>query len=216
MNRTNSAGFVPVSLILNFVLAILLVAVGGFGIWAFMNYQDHKNNVDVKVADAVAVAKEEQAKEDEAVFAEKEKMPTRQLTGPVDLGALTLDYPKTWSVYLSNNGNNNQFEAFLHPGAIAALGSGTPYALQVNVINNSYETTVASYQSQVKEGTLKSSPIKLNDVDGLRLDGKFNDVVNGSMVLFKVRDKTLRLLTQTPAFVSDFDKIILPSLKFNK
>jgi hypothetical protein len=216
MNRTNSAGFVPVSLILNIVLAILLVAAGGFGIWAFMNYQDHKNNVDAKVADAVVIAKEEQAKEDEVTFAEKEKMPTRQLTGPVDLGALSLEFPKTWSVYLANNGGNNQFEAFLNPGAIASLSSGTPYALQVNVINNSYETTVAGYQAQVKEGALKSSTIKLNDVDGLRLDGKFSDSVNGSMVLFKIRDKTLRLLTQTPNFVSDFDKIILPSLKFNK
>src|SRR5688572_19100416 len=107
MKRSSSAGFVPISLILNIVLSVLILAIGGFAIWAFMGYQDHKNNVDQKVAAAVKIAKADQQEEDAAAFAEQEKQPTRQLAGPQDLGGVTFNYPKTWSVYISNSGTNN-------------------------------------------------------------------------------------------------------------
>lgn len=216
MKRSSSAGFVPVSLILNFVLAVILVGVSGFAIWAFMEYQDHKNNVDGKVATAVKDAKAEQQKEDQAAFLEQEKLPTRELTGPAELGAVSVSYPKTWSVYLGNNGENNQFEAYLHPGAVPSTQSRTSYALRVSVVNASYESTTQSYNQKVKEGELKASAVKVNETDGLRLDGKFTETTQGSMVLFKVRDKTLKVYTENNTFVADFDKIILPSLKFNK
>lgn len=216
MERKNSAGFVSASVVLSILFGLLFVGASGFGVWAFMNYQDQKDNVDAKIASAVKVAKDEQSKEDETVFAEKEKQPTRQLIGPVDLGALSLDYPKTWSVYLENNGSGSQFSAILHPGAVTSTQQRAPYALRVNVVNSTYENMVATYQSQVNGGSLKALPIKLNDTDGLRIDGKFSDTITGSMVLFKIRDKTLTLLTESPTFVPDFDKIILPSLKFNK
>jgi hypothetical protein len=215
MKRSSSAGFVPVSLVLNFVLAVILVGVAGFSIWAFMNYQDQKNNVDAKIADAVRVAKTAQQREDQTAFQEQEKLPTRKLTGPTELGAVTFDYPKTWSVYLDHNGDNNQFEAYLHPGAVPSLQSRAAYALRVSVVNASYESTLANFQQPVKEGTLKASPVSVNEVNGTRLDGKFSDSTQGSMVLFKVRDKTLRVFTESTTFVSDFDKVILPSLKFN-
>lgn len=216
MKRSHSAGFVPVSLVLNFVLAIVLVGVTGFAIWAFVNYQDQKNNVDAKIADAVKVGKADQQKEDQATFLEQEKLPTRKLTGPEELGGLSVDYPKTWSVYLDHNGDNNQYEAYLYPGAVPSLQRTTPYALRVSVINSSYDSVLAGLQQSVRDGTLKVSPIKVNDSDGVRIDGKFTDTTQGSMVLFKVRDKTLRVLTESTSFVPDFDKIIIPSLKFNK
>ncbi|HKX73283.1 MAG TPA: hypothetical protein VJM32_04685 [Candidatus Saccharimonadales bacterium] len=215
MKRSSSAGFVPVSLILNFVLAVILVGVSGFAIWAFVEYQDHKNNVDGKVAAAVKDAKADQQKEDQAAFLEQEKLPTRELTGPAELGGVSLAYPKTWSVYLANNGENSQYEAYLHPGAVPSTQNRTSYALRVSVVNASYESTTASYSQKVKEGELKASPIKVNELDGLRLDGKFTETIQGSMVLFKIRDKTLRVYTENNTYVADFDKIVLPSLKFN-
>lgn len=216
MKRSSSAGFVPVSLVLNFILAIVLVGVAGFAIWAFVNYQDQKDNVDAKVAEAVQDAKAAQQKEDQAAFLEQEKLPTRKLTGPEELGSVTIDYPKTWSVYLANNGDKNRFEAYLHPGAVPALDSRSAYALRVSVVDTSYEASVKSFDQRVRDGDLKATPTKLNSTDGLRLDGNFSDTVEGSMVLFKVRDKTLRVFTENKSFVGDFDKIILPSLKFNK
>lgn len=216
MKRSSSAGFVPVSLVLNFVLGIILVGVAGFAIWAYVNYQDHKNNVDGKVTEAVKEAKTLQQKEDQAAFLEQEKLPTRKLSGPDELGGVIVDYPKTWSVYIHNNGVENQFEAYLHPGAVPSLNSRTPYALRVSVVNVGYEETVLTFQEQVKNGKLKSSPVKLNEIDGVRLDGTFSETTQGSMVLFKVRDKTLKVFTESTAFVPDFDKVILPSLRFNK
>jgi hypothetical protein len=216
MKRSSSAGFIPVSLILNFVLAIVLVGVAGFAIWAFVNYQDHKDNVDGKVAEAVKEAKAVQQQEDQAAFLEQEKLPTRKLTGPEELGGVSVDYPKTRSVYLANNGEKNRFEAYLHPGAVPALESRTPYALRVSILDSSYESTVNSYSQKVKEGALKATTVNVNNTDGMRLDGSFSDNIQGSMVLFKVRDKTLRVYTENTSFVADFDKIILPSLKFNK
>jgi hypothetical protein len=35
-------------------------------------------------------------------------------------------------------------------------------------------------------------------------------------VLFKIRDKTLEVYTQSPNFASDFDNIVLKTLEFNK
>lgn len=216
MKRSSSAGFVPVSLILNFVLAVVLVGVAGFAIWAFVQYQDHKNNVDGKVAAAVKDAKAAQQKEDQTAFLEQEKLPTRKLIGPDELGAVSVDYPKTWSVYIGNNGENNAYEAYLYPGAVPSTQGRVAYALRVSVVNASYDSTVANYTQKVKEGEIKASAIKVNDADGVRLDGKFSETTQGSMVLFKVRDKTLKVYTENSSFVGDFDKIILPSLKFNK
>lgn len=216
MKRSSSAGFVPVSLILNFVLAVVLVGVAGFAIWVFVQYQDHKNNVDGKVAVAVKEAKAAQQKEDQAAFLEQEKLPTRKLTGPEELGGVAVDYPKTWSVYIGNNGENNAYEAYLYPGAVPSTQGRVAYALRVSVVNASYESTVANYTQKVKEGEIKAAAVKVNDADGVRLDGKFSETTQGSMVLFKVRDKTLKVYTENTSFVGDFDKIILPSLKFNK
>jgi hypothetical protein len=217
MNSSRSAGFVPISIILNVVLAVLVLSVGAFAIWAYMEYQDHKNNVDTKVTAAVKDAKTQQKKEDDAAFAEQEKLPTRQLVGPDELGSVTLDYPKTWSVYVGSNGVvNPTYEAYLYPGAVPPTNSNTPFALRVTVANTTYEAALQQMDSFVKTGDLKASSVTLNGVAGVRYDGKIASNIQGSLVIFKVRDKSLKVYTETDTFRGDFDKIILPSLKFNK
>lgn len=53
---------------------------------------------------------------------------------------------------------------------------------------------------------------------GIKLDGAIGQsqqgAQNGSMVIIKVRDKTLKIYTQSTSFSADFTKIILPSLTF--
>lgn len=214
MKRSHSAGFVPVSLILNIVLGVLFVAASGAAIWAYVNYQDQKNNVDAKISDAVKTAQTVQQKSDQSTFTEAEKLPTRTINGPAELGSLSLAYPKTWSVYLDQTGD--QYEAYLYPLVVPALQSDTPYALRISILNSSYDTNVATYQSAVKSGALTATPATLSGVNGLRLDGKFSDNIVGSIVLVPIRDKTIRIGTQSTVFQSDFDKIVLPSVKFNK
>lgn len=203
-------------LVTTIVLAILTVGFGGISIWAYVNYLDQKNNVDAKISTAVAEAKRTQTADDEKLFVEREKQPTREIVGPDDLGRLSLSYPKTWSVYLDKNGTGNQYEAYFYPAVVPPLSLKTPNALRISIENSPYETQLASFQELVKSGALKASPVAAQGETGTRLDGAFSKTVQGSMVLFKVRDKTIKVFTESTAFQSDFNTIVLPSLKFNK
>lgn len=215
MQQHNQQGLIHPLLLSTIVLAVFVVGLGAFGIWSFLNYQDQKNNVDAKVTAAVADAKRQQSAEDEQLFAEREKEPTRQLVGPEDLGRVTLNYPKTWSVLITKDGSNNQYEVYMNPGVVLAPASKNIYALRVIVEGKSYESIVAEYQDLVKKGDLKATPIAIEGKNGTRLDGNFSKDVQGSMVIFKVRDKTLRVFSESRTFQADFDNIILKSLKFN-
>lgn len=204
-------------LITSIVLGVLTVGLSTFAVWAYLNYQDQKNNVDAKIAAAVSDAKREQSEEDQRTFAEQEKLPTRQLVGPADLGQVKLSYPKTWSVYIDKDGSSgSSYEAYLHPLTVPPLSGNTPYALRISIVNTRYESVLASFNERIRNGNLRSSPVTLAEVDGVRLDGAFSNTVRGSMVLFKIRDKTLQVYTQAEAYMGDFNDIVLKSLVFNK
>lgn len=217
MIRNDQRGEVNPLLLISIVLTVLVLGLGSFGIWSYVNYSDQKNNVDQKISAAVAVAKQQQTTADQASFAEQEKQPTRQFTGPDDLGRVQLSYPKTWSVYVDKDGSNNtNYEAYFAAGVVPPIDSKVPYALRITVENKTYDDVLKAFQDTVKKGDLKSSPVTLQGQTGTRLDGNFSKTVSGSMVLFKVRDKTLEVYTQSPTFASDYNNIILPSLIFNK
>lgn len=213
MNK-NEAGAVIGALILNVVLTLLVLIFGSVMIWALVNYNDAKNNVDAKVEVATAEAKKVQAEEDEKKFAEREKQPLRPFISPDDLGGVTFNYPKTWSAFIEKSGNGS-FEAFLHPGVVHPPSARQPYALRVSIETRPYDQVLNTYSAMVKRGDLRSTPVTVNGFSGNRLDGKFSKDVNGAMVIFKVRDKTLRVYTETQAYLNDFNTIILPGLKFN-
>lgn len=204
-----------VLLIPTIILGVLTLTFGSLGIWAYVNYNDQKNNVDQKISAAVASAKKEQTEEDQKLFLEREKEPYRQFIGPDDLGRPTFNYPKTWSVYVGRNDSGNEYQAYFQPGVVPPTNSQTPYALRVGVESRGYEDTLRSYETLVKRGDLKSSPIAIQGMNGTRLDGNFSKTIKGSMVLFKVRDKTLRVYTESDTFRPDFDAIILKDLSFN-
>lgn len=216
--RYSESGTSHPLLVVTIVLAFLTVGLGGFSVWAFVNYQDQKNNVDAKIADAVAEAKTAQSEADQAKFAEQEKQPTRQIVGPTDLGKVTFSYPKNWSVYIDKDGtgNNASYEAYFYPGSVPPLSTDTPYALRTTITSGKYETVLATFNDRLKTGKLTASPVTISGVDGMRLDGAFSDKVRGSMVLLKIRDKTLQLYTEAETFKADFDTYILKTLEFNK
>ena len=54
-------------------LVILVLVFGSFGVWAYVNYLDQKQNVDAKVEEATAKAVLENSKKLEADFEKKEK-----------------------------------------------------------------------------------------------------------------------------------------------
>jgi hypothetical protein len=207
-------GAVSGLLISTIVLLVLVLGFGSVMIWALMNYYDQRDNVDQKIAVAVAEAEEIQAEELEAEFIEREKEPTRRFSGPADLGGVTFKYPKTWSVYVDTS-RNNTMEAYLHPGSVHGVRPVRPYALRISVENSAYEDALKRYQRAIDNGDLRSVRAKVRDFEGIRLNGKFSDIVEGSMVIFKIRDKTLKVYTEAPNFRGDFNNIILKSLNFN-
>lgn len=202
-------------LIASILLGLLAAGFAGGFAWAYGNYVDQRDNVSKKVISAVSEARKQQTADDEKQFIEREKLPTRKLVGPNDLGSVSVDYPKTWSVYVSKDGDNGQYEAYLQPGIVPAVESTTAYATRVVINETSYESSLKSYEGLVKKGDLKSSPITIGKFTGVRLDGKFSQTRNGSAVLFKVRDKTLTVATDASSYKGDFDSIVLKTLTFN-
>lgn len=213
MNRNPQSGEVNPLLITSLFLGILTITLAAVSVWAYMNYSDQKNNTDQKIAVAVDAAKDIQAKKLEEQFSQREKSPFRTFTGPSDLGSVSFQYPKTWSVHTAEE--TRGLETYLQPNVVPPIDREQAFALRVTVDNTSYENTIRNFQRLVERGDLKSNAVKINDFTGIRVDGKFSDKRSGSVVVFKIRDKTLVLATDSTSFIDDFDKIVLNSLTFN-
>jgi hypothetical protein len=201
-------------LVVNIALIVLVLGLGSVMIWALTNYSDQKNNVDQKIATAVEVAKDEQADADEKDFIEREKEPFKDFVGPVDLGAVTFKYPKTWNLYVPQ-GRGNEFNAYFHPDRVHGIDGDMPYAMRVSIRNESYQEVLDDYTDLIEDGFVKSKRVTVNEFEGNRLDGTFSDTIEGSVVVFKIRDKTLLVYTELANFRKDFNNIILKTLNFN-
>lgn len=198
------------------MLGIAVLILVGLSIFLYFQYSEQKSNVDSKIDKAVAVAKKDQSDEDEKKFAEREKEPNRQFVGPDDYGRLTFSYPKTWSTYVATptTGGGDAFRAYLHPVFVPMVDSKERFALRVVIDGTQFDRTVAQYESLVKKGDLKSSQFSANGQSGTRLDGNFTKDLRGSVVIFKIRDKTVSIFTDADTFKPDFENIV-KSVKFN-
>ena len=48
----------------------------------------------------------------------------------------------------------------------------------------------------------------------MRVDGQLTETINGSVVILKLRDKTLQMFVDSHDFVNDFNKTVLATLKY--
>lgn len=211
----SESGAVNPLVVSNILVGLLAVGLAAFGVWSYVNYTDQKDNVDSKVAVAVADAKKEQAAKDEADFVEREKEPNRTFVGPDDLGRVTFAYPKTWSVYVGKDGTSGEYEAYLHPVVVPTVANTQPYAVRVVIKNEGYDETLKAFERKVTTKELTSAPVTIGEFKGIRLDGAFTKERKGSTVVFKVRDKTLMVASDSESFTKDFNETVLPSLSFN-
>ena len=98
---------------------ILFLIAGSLAIWAYMQYSREKSSVDSKVAIEVAKGKSEQAESDQKKFSEEAKNPRIEFVGPAEYGRVSFMYPKTWSVYIGNDGSDRgDYKAYLHPVSV--------------------------------------------------------------------------------------------------
>jgi len=186
-----------------------------------MGRQDYKQNSDKKVAAAVEIAKKqtETAKDNE--FLEKEKYPLRHYTGPSAYGSVDIQYPKTWSAYVTESGNGSTpISGYFHPSFIPSTQQGqssNSFALRLEVASTSYDQALKQFDGNIKQGKIKVSPYKapkVQSVLGARLDGEIVTGKQGSMVLIPLRDKTLKIWTEATNFRGDFDNIIMANIVF--
>ena len=189
---------------------ILFLIAGSLAIWAYMQYSHEKSNVDSKVAIEVAKGKSEQAESDQKKFSEEAKNPRIECVGPSEYGRVSFMYPRTWSVYIENDGSNRgDYKAYLNPVAVpSASNKASRFALRLEIINKNLDTVLNDYQSRLKKGELTSSSTEFNGISATRIDGTFEKELRGSVVLMKVRDKTIRFSTDADTFKPDFQTIL--------
>lgn len=224
MKKYNQSGGIVVVLSDILLIAALIAAVA-FGWWAFQERQDYKSNFDKKVNEKVAKAEAAQKSQLEAEFAEREKSPNKTFKGSATYGSITFNYPKTWSGYVSQSNTSTPINSYFFPDIVPGVESSgstpTAYALRVELVDADYAQTVDQFDSQIQQGKLSAKayvPPKMSGVanvqTGTRFDGELEPNIQGSMVIIKVRDKTLKIYTQSSQFINDFSSTILQSLTF--
>lgn len=216
--RTLEHGAINGSIFAIVALVILVLVFGSFGIWAYINYMDQKQNVDSKVAEASAAAVLENSKKLEADFEKREKEPMRQFAGPSDYGRLTFEYPKTWSVYQATDvskGGGVTYQAYLNPIYVPPVSASQKIAVRITIEQKTYDQAVAVYNDLIKKQSLKSSVYSDGVHTGTKLVGNFNQDIYGTAVLIKMRDRTLTMRTDGDVFKNDFEAL-LKTVKFNE
>lgn len=208
-------------------IAIIALSLGmvtfiGLFIWINAEYSEAKEeyrDVDVKVSDAVNKAKDEQYKADQAEYVELEKYPFKTFAGPADYGELSFEYPKTWSVYVAAAATEGgDFNAYFNPVQVDAVGKDTINALRVTIRTKSFDEVAAEYKKAMerKDSGLTMEAVTIaGDTPANRYTGKIpNTDLSGYIVVFKIRDKTVILQTDSVLFKDDFDKL-LETIKYN-
>ncbi|HEX8350307.1 MAG TPA: hypothetical protein VF598_10120 [Hymenobacter sp.] len=205
------------------ILAVLLL-VGSivFGAWAFTSREDYRVNVEEKIAIAVKVAKQEEGIAKDKEHAEAEKQPLKSYNGPEAFGSVGVQFPKTWSGYVQDEGGSAPLDTYFHPGVVPSLSAkGKAYALRVQVVEQAYSKVVSDMNKDVAAKKVTAAAYALPKqpkVVGVRFDGAIGgsgkDVITGAMVVMPVRDKTLKIWTESPLFVADFNGFILPNVTF--
>ena len=208
------------------IIAVSLVAITFIGlfIWMFVQYNDAQSDLDGKLAIAAAEARDEQATKDEEEFLDREKYPYKTFSGPADYGQLTFEYPKTWSVYVAADASSGgDFNAYFNPIQVDAVGKETINALRVSIRNKSFDDVTEEYQKAMNkknsnltvESVTIGSEEKGTSVTANRYTGTIpNTDLSGYIVVFKIRDKTAVLQTDSVLFREDFDKL-LGTIVFN-
>jgi hypothetical protein len=219
MNKHNQDGAVSLSLVALIVALVLLVASLGFGAWAYSGRQTYKNDAQSLIDAAVANAKKQEDTAKDKQYADAAKLPLASYSAAEQYGSLVIKYPKTWSAY-DNSGSGAPVAWYFDPGVVPSISSQTSiYALQVQVLNQSYSEVLTSLNS-LAQGTPPTtisaySLPQLPDVVGVELSGPLPNNQTGTMVVLPLRGDTLELWTEGTQYLEDFNKNILPNVIFS-
>lgn len=201
------------------VVSIALIGVLVFALSASSERDEYKNDAQKKINAAVGVAIKAEAEKKDKQFAETEKNPLKKYTGPSAFGSLDISYPKTWSAFVTQEDRGSTpIEAYFHPDFVPGLQSGTAFALRVRLTSQAYAQELKQFDGKARSGKVKISayvPKNVSGVSGSRIEGEINTGQKSYMIMLPLRDKTLKIWTESPSFLNDFDSIILENLKFS-
>lgn len=217
MNKQSQSGEINV-LLIPFVLAILFfVGACGVAAWAYSGRQDYKNNVDQKIGVAVAAANQTLTNKLNTSFAQQEKYPLQTYTGPEAFGTIKVVYPKTWSGYVAvETGSGSPVVGYFNPGIVPDItNTNNSYALQVQLLEQTYDTVLQALQGQTGITVTPYALPKVPSVVGVKVTGDILPNQVGTMIILPTRDQTLEIWTESNAWESDFNNIILPNFSFS-
>lgn len=192
-------------------LVLLFIGTSVTSIMYYSKYVEQRDQNKPIIAAAVKEAEDAQKEKLEAEFTEREKVPTKQYISPSEFGSVKLVFPKTWSSYVDLQSSNGM-EYLGHPNYVPS--DNVNYALRMEVVQREFATELKTYDQYVKKGDLKATAIQASGVTGTRLDGLLEPDQAGSMVIFPLRDKTLKISTENKEYESDFNNIVLKRLTF--
>jgi hypothetical protein len=226
MNATTNArrferGEINVLLIPLILMVLFFVSAAGFGVWAYTERADYKDNSDQKAAAAAEIARRDEGIIKDKAYAEAEKQPLTSFDGPSAFGSVHVDYPKTWSVYVDSKGDGSQpLDAYFNPRAVPSTGDQTAaYALRIEVVESTYAKVLNAYNSYAKNKQVTVVPYtlpKVPGVVGVKVDGlvRPGKKTTGSMIIMPLRDKTIQVWTENAQSIGDFNSFILPNMTF--
>ena len=218
MKRAHEQGVVSSAALIAVVMTVLFVSALVFGFWAFAGQQDYKNNAQKKIDAAVEAVQKENKEKLASDVAEALKSPTKTYTGSATFGAVTFNYPSTYSAYVNESKDATPpLSGYFHQGVIPAVDGSQPLALRVQIINNSYANELSSYSTPAKSGKVTISAFraaKVSSVLGSRIDGAITTQFTGSLIMLPLRDKTLKIWTESNSFLADFNTYVVPSISF--
>ena len=214
------------ALLLNIILLAALIGAAAFGWTQYQQNQDYKTKFDQKVQTEIAKAETAQAAKLSLEFAEREKSPSKTFKGPATYGSIQFKYPKSWSAYVDQSNGSSPINGYFFPDVVPSTtrNSQTPtaFALRVELVHADYDQIVKQMDSQITQGKLKAvayvPPAMKGKSDvqtGVRFDGQIEQNLSGSMVVIKVRDKTLKIYTESNKYLSDFNNPVLKTLTFS-
>lgn len=198
------------------VISLLAVLFIGLFIWMTFKWNEANTNVQGKIDVAVAKAKNELQAKLENEFAEKEQYPFLTFSGPADFGSLTFEYPKNWSVYIPDDASRGgEFNAYLNPGQVNVVSDSTIMALRVSIRTEQIESILETYNRKVQDGDMTVASKVVNKINVNVFTGKLDNEYQGIVCIFKIRDKTAILQTDSSnVFRENFEKI-LSTIRFN-
>lgn len=195
------------------ILLVLVAIVAIVFIWLYVQkyieWDAIATDTDSRVDAAVAIAVEENTTKLENEFAEREKYPYKTLTGPVDYGSFSFQYPRTWSVYIAKDAaNGGDYEAYLNPDAVNPVTTTSINALRVRIRSTPFESVAKSYETSIKNGKLSLKTEMVGGVLANIYTGELATDMRGAVMILKLRDKTVLLQTDAEGFIDEFYRIL--------